>query len=338
MKAYVLYGVNDLRYVDIEKPQCPNGWAIVKVKAAGICSSDIPRIFTKGTYHFPTIPGHEFSGIVESVGNSNDSSLIGKKVGIFPLIPCRTCSQCNNKHYEMCENYDYIGSRRDGGFAEYVSVPIWNLVPFPDNVPFTIAAMLEPLSVALHAIKLGNIQKGQTVGIIGTGMIGISAAQWAKKIGADNVTVIGRNEEKRKLVENVGLNYINQNNTNLLGLFDVILEAVGTPSSIELSINSTNPGGTIIFMGNPASDIILNQNTYWRILRKQLTIKGTWNSTYDGMNPSDWTEVIESIAKEEININPLISHCFQQNNLMEGLKLMRNHRESYCKVMTIWNE
>ena len=106
MKAYVLEDINKLVYKDVDIPKCSRGWALVKVKASGICSSDIPRIYKKGTYHFPTIPGHEFSGIVESVGDEKDKKYIGKKVGVFPLIPCRKCIQCLNKHYEMCSNYD----------------------------------------------------------------------------------------------------------------------------------------------------------------------------------------------------------------------------------------
>ena len=116
MKAYNLHGINDLRYENVDNPELNKEWALVKVKASGICSSDIPRIFTKGTYHFPTIPGHEFSGIVEQV-NSSRKELIGKRVSVFPLIPCKKCTQCKLGHYEMCESYDYIGSRRDGGFA-----------------------------------------------------------------------------------------------------------------------------------------------------------------------------------------------------------------------------
>ena len=195
MKAYVLHAVNDLRYDNIDMPKCPKGWAIIKVKAAGICSSDIARVFTKGTYHFPTIPGHEFSGEVYSLEDDAYKNLIGKKVGIFPLIPCRKCPQCAEKHYEMCANYDYVGSRIDGGYAEYVAVPVWNLIELPESISFTSAAMLEPLSVVLHAIKLGNIKKG--VAIIGTGMIGISAGQWAYKFGTSKVTIIGRNENKQ---------------------------------------------------------------------------------------------------------------------------------------------
>lgn len=339
MKAYVLHDVNNLRYEDVDVPECPNGWAIVKVKAAGVCSSDIARVFTKGTYHFPTIPGHEFAGIVEKINSTKNCDLIGKRVGIFPLIPCRECPQCQEKHYEMCANYDYVGSRRDGGFAEYVAVPIWNLIPLEESIPFTSAAMLEPLSVALHAIKLGSVQKGDSVCIIGTGMIGISAAQWAKKFGAASVTIVGRGDSKRELVEKSGVKYkICKSTADIEGQFDFVLEAVGNPSSIELAVYAAKPGGKIVFMGNPSGDILFCQNTYWRILRKQLKIQGTWNSSYDGSNPSDWTEAVHSLAKGEIDVEQLISHTYSQEKLMDGLALMRDHKEPYCKVMTIWND
>lgn len=106
MKGYSLHAVNDFRYEDLNYPECPSGWCIVEVKYVGICSSDIPRIFTKGTYHFPTVPGHEFSGIVHEVADETNKRLIGKKVGVFPLIPCRKCEQCKQGHYEMCSDYD----------------------------------------------------------------------------------------------------------------------------------------------------------------------------------------------------------------------------------------
>ncbi len=335
MKAYVLHGVNDLRYDDVEMPTCPPGWAIVQVKAAGICSSDIPRIFTKGTYHFPTVPGHEFSGIVINVGSELDKILIGKRVGVFPLIPCKDCPQCHDRHYEMCSNYDYVGSRRDGGFAEYVAVPCWNLIILQDNIDFPAAAMLEPLAVAYHAMRMGNIKSGDKIGIIGTGMIGICAGQWAKSFGASEVIVLGRSEGKRNLVESCDLSY-GILSDDVANRFDIVLEAVGTPNAIESSINIAKPAATIILMGNPSGDILFNQKLYWKILRKQLNIKGTWNSMYDGINSSDWTNVIEALASGRIKVDTVITHKFPKEDLIKALTLIKDHKEPYCKVMTIW--
>ncbi len=335
MKAYVLEGVNDLQYKETDLPEIKEGWALVQVKASGICSSDIPRIFTKGTYHFPTIPGHEFSGVVTEVGSETDRKWVGKRAGIFPLIPCRECEQCGKKKYELCSNYDYTGSRRDGGFAEYVAVPVWNLVEIPENVSFAEAAMFEPLAVALHALKRSGLKEGDSLAVIGTGMIGLAIAQWAVSFGASQVTVIGRSEKKRGLVENLsGVSYLA--GTEDAKKYDRVIEAVGTPDAIAISLEITKPEGTVVFMGNPSGDILLSQADYWKILRKQLTVIGTWNSSYDGENPSDWTEVTDALKSGNLKAENLISHRFPKENMMEGLLLMKEHKEPYCKVMIEW--
>lgn len=335
MKAYSLYGINDFRYEEVAMPQCNDGWAIVKVMAAGICSSDIGRVYKSGMYHYPTIPGHEFAGTVHAVGSASDSSWIGKHVGVFPLIPCGHCDQCCSKHYEMCQDYDYVGSRRDGGFAEYVAVPIWNLMQLPAEMPFTVAAMLEPLSVGLHAVKKAGIAAGDRVAVVGTGMIGIGAAQWAKAYGAGEVTVVGRSEDKRGLVESCGVSYTSGASPD--EQYDRVIEAVGTPQAIETAISTASPGATVVLMGNPSGDITVGKSVYWRILRKQITIVGTWNSSFDGVEHSDWTEVRDALVSKTIEAENLISHVYPQERLMEGMALMNEHSEPYCKVMTIWN-
>jgi len=237
----------------------------------------------------------------------------------------------------MCENYDYIGSRRDGAFAEYVAVPIWNLIELPDNVTFAEAALLEPVAVALHAIKKANINsETKTVAIIGTGMIGCVAAQWAKYFGAQCVSVIGRGESKRSLVESLGdINYLTD---PMNQLFDVVIEAVGTNASIERAVNLVQPGGCLILTGNPENDIFLAKKVYWRILRKQLRIIGTWNSFYEKDSESDWSETCEAMNLGVIKVAQTITHMYEQIDLQKGLELMKNHKEPYCKVMILWNQ
>ena len=237
----------------------------------------------------------------------------------------------------MCANYDYVGSRRDGGFAEYVAVPVWNLIELPNNIRYEEAAMLEPLSVALHAIKIGKVIEGDSVAIIGTGMIGIAAGQWARKFGARVVTVIGRNENKRDLIENCGMNYKVCAQKDVMEEYDFVLEAVGTSSAVETSISCCKAGGRLVLMGNPSGNIQISQNVYWKILRKQLTVMGTWNSSYDGTNESDWTDAVRALSMGKLKVNSLITHYFKQEELMNGLNLMRKHDEPYCKVMTLWN-
>lgn len=328
MKAYVLHGIGDLRYEDVPLPELQPGWALVKVLAAGICSSDISRIFKKGTYHFPTIPGHEFCGQVEAVHDESDSSWIGKRVGVFPLIPCKQCPSCKKGEYETCSNYDYIGSRRDGGFAEYVAVPVWNLIELPDEVSDIQGALLEPAAVALHAVKRGKIKAGNTVCVVGTGAIGILAGQWAKLYGAERVVVKGRNEKKRELIQRCGLEY----STSVEGQFGCVVEAVGTAKALEESLALTAPGSRVVLMGNPDGDRVLPQNLYWSILRKQLTLVGTWNSSYGSEN-SDWMEAVQIVAEDKIGIEAVVSHQLKREQLDDGLAIMRDKLEPYCKIV-----
>lgn len=337
MKVYNLHAVNELRYEDIPIPQISPGWALVQVYTVGICSSDIPRIFSKGTYHFPTIPGHEFSGIVTAVGTSADNDWLQKRVSVFPLIPCQNCQPCSKKKYEMCEHYDYIGSRRDGAFAEYVAVPIWNLIELPPELSLKEAALLEPLAVSLHAAKKACIQKGDRVAIIGTGMIGFAAAQWCKMLGASQVVVYGRNDKKKALASTMsGVEYAIL--TDASAKYNVIIEAVGSNSAITSTVNLADSEGRIILMGNPEGDVTLDQNVYWKILRKQLSLTGTWNSAYDSGGRSDWTEVIDALKSKKIDVEPLITHIFPKEDCMKALELMKNHAEIYCKVVVNWNE
>ena len=168
-------------------------------------------------------------------------------------------------------------------------------------------------------------------------MIGIAVAQWARSFGADPVYVVGRNEKKRKLVDPLsGISYTSD--VSGLTLFDHVIEAVGTPEAIAQSIELARPEGIVLFMGNPSGDILLKQEVYWKILRKQLYVTGTWNSSYDGEEASDWTEVTDALRQGMINAEGLISHRFPKDHLFEGLQLMKEHKEPYCKVMIDWEE
>lgn len=333
MKAYVLHGIGDLRYEDVPMPEIRPGWALVRVLAAGICSSDIPRIFEKGTYHFPTIPGHEFCGVVEAAASPEDRRWIGRRVGVFPLIPCKKCASCEKGQYETCSNYDYIGSRRDGGFAEYAAVPVWNLIELPDNVSEVQGALLEPAAVALHAVKRAEIFPGASVCVVGTGAIGLLAGQWAKLRGAGRAMVKGRSKAKSQIVRQCGLEYLPDARPD--EEFDRVIEAVGSARALEESLLLIKPGGRLVLMGNPDGARTLSQDLYWRILRKQLTLTGTWNSSYGGED-SDWAHAVTAMENGGLRTDALVSRVLEQRELAEGLAAMREGVEPYCKLILEW--
>ncbi len=343
MHAYVLHGIDDLRYEQADMPDLKPGWALIEVMAAGICGSDIPRIFENGTYHFPTIPGHEFAGVVRNVGLSEDREWVDKRVGVFPLIPCRECENCRNEHYEMCDNYDYIGSRRDGGFAEYVAVPIWNLIELPDTVDFAEAAMLEPMAVALHAVRQLPLEQVKSLVIYGAGPIGLLATQWARLYGVRDIYLIANKQGQAQLAAELGFQNVciqpeanapewlyEQNGTKPV---DAAIEGTGRGEVLEQCILSVKGQGAIVTLGNPRADVYISQDVYWKILRRQLRLFGTWNSGYATDTENDWQDAVNMLAEGRIDAISLVTHNYPFNELVDGLQVMRNKSEFYSKIL-----
>lgn len=340
MKAYNLRGVSDLQFENVDIPVPEDSETLVQIKAAGICGSDIPRIFVNGTYHFPTIPGHEFSGIDVKTK---------KRVGVFPLIPCRKCKPCRDGRYEMCRNYSYLGSRTDGGFAEYAAVPEWNMIELPDNVTFEQAAMLEPMAVAVHAMRSISPSCDDTVAVMGLGTIGMLLVMFLLDAGVTDIYVIGNKDFQRKTCKAMGIDEIRyidaaseeQNPTVAEQMMNVthgrgvgvFFECVGKNETIETALKVTAPGGRIQLVGNPASDISFDRDTYWKILRNQLTVKGSWNSSFTHDDDDDWHYVLKRLEAGAIHPEQFISHRFAFEELDKGLAIMRDKTEDYIKVM-----
>lgn len=342
MKALVLEDIAKLVYKDVPEPVMGSGEVMLKVKACGICSSDIPRIFTTGTYHFPTIPGHEFSGEIIDCAPDVDRSFIGKRAAVFPMLPCGKCASCKEEEYARCSNYNYFGSRCDGAFAEYISVPVWNLVLCSDEIPYTSAAMCEPISVAKHCTDAGKINPGDIVAVIGTGTIGLTAALWAKTMGARRVICVGRTERSLHFAYAVGIDCII--NSTLEGAFeeylkitdgngaDVVLECVGRQEAIDNSILYCKKGGRIVLTGNPYGDVTLKKDIYWKILRNELTVTGTWNSSYKS-SVNNWKETIKAMEEGKLDPQKLITHKYPLEDYKKALETVKDSKIFSLKVM-----
>lgn len=329
MKCANLHAVNDLRYEITDIPECGEDEVLVKVKRCGICGSDIPRVYTKGTYHFPTIIGHEFSGKVVSDAKNR---LTGKKVVIFPLLPCFKCESCKNEKYATCENYDYYGSRRDGGMSEYVAVKRWNLLLMPDKLSYEEGAMCEPVSVARHAVRKLELRQGDSLLISGAGPIGIIAGQWAKAFGAEKVYYFDIDPRKLAFAKEMGfLEYTP-------GVkIDCAIEGTGFSDALSKCLQAIDPSGKMVFMGNPSGEITLSQNAYWHILRKELKIFGTWNSSYNEQE-NDWKESLKAMSEGIINVKPLITNKFPLSECNAAFEMMRDRKEFFNKVMLMMSE
>ena len=339
MKALNLHAVGDLRYEEVPYPVREKGEVLLKIKACGICGSDIPRIFKKGTYHFPTIPGHEFSGQIIDADNPD---LIGRKAAVFPLLPCRKCASCQVGEYAQCSDYDYYGSRRDGAYAEYLAVKEWNLVFF-DGISYEEAAMCEPAAVALHAVGLADIRVGDSVAIFGAGPIGMMLALWSKASGASKVILCDIDHAKVDFAVKMGFDAVNSAGADASAYIleatggrgaDACIEGAGATQTWESCIKSVKSFGHVVCMGNPFGDMTLTQGTYSQLLRKQLTIRGTWNSSYNDAH-NDWRTALDAITKHIVDVRPLITHRFGLQDYKQAFDIILGRKEFYSKVMFI---
>ena len=317
----------------------------VRVSFAGICSSDVDRAFNSGAYHYPLVMGHEISGVVTDQGPDVSQTWTGKSVAVFPLKPCFNCSYCDEHKYMRCINYDYYGSRCDGGFAEFIDVNEWNLIQVPDGIDNRNACLLEPCAVVNHALnqfREENLQKRQAkICIIGAGFLGLIASDLVKMRNPDsNVTITDKNIFKLDMsdtadtvialssqdeFEKFELNYKNH--------FDMVLEATGTVRSINSSIQCIKPGGSIVLMGNMKDQVTLSQAEIDRIIRNEITISGTWNSDYKGPS-DDWREVIDLMLMG-FNPSKYVTNCVPLPEIENILKERCKHKRGEASSMII---
>jgi len=308
MKALVLEGDGDLRFVaDRPLPEGPEGpTALVRVAACGICGSDIGRGFGGKAYRYPLVMGHEFSGVVEEPAPGGRFAK-DARVTAFPLLPCRRCGPCQTGDYAQCVDYDYYGSRRDGAFAEYLRVPEANLFAVPEGVDLPHAALTEPAAVALRGVRKLRVQAGDRAAVFGAGPIGNLAAQWLRIRGCREVYVVDIDARKLELAERMGFRPIDASSEDPVeALFAATggagversVEAVGLPATFLQAVQAAARFGEVLFMGNIAGTFAIGEKDFSGILRKELSIRGTWNSKIVPAGADDWSTVLKYMDRE----------------------------------------
>lgn len=328
MMAANLHAVGDLRYEAVPMAKREKGEVLLKVMAAGVCGSDLPRVFEKGTYHFPTIPGHEFAGkIVEA----DDPALVGRKAAVFPLLQCGKCEFCQVGEYVKCVDYDYYGSRRDGAFAEYLAVKEENLVLLDDSLSYEVAAMCEPAAVARAAIRRLEVQLGDLCVVYGAGPIGLIAAQWARLAGAGCVRVVDISEEKLAFARKFGFEAYDPATD---GPADCALEGTGASAALNNALKALKANGRLVLMGNPMRNMEIEQSVYSQLLRKEIVLRGTWNSSYND-RVNDWKATADAMTKGQIEVAPLITHRYALSECNEAFGMMYGRKTFYTKVMFV---
>ncbi len=350
-KAALLKSLGNWTYDEIIIPNPGKDRAIIKILKSGICSTDVVRSMEVGFYSYPIVPGHEMLGHVYKLGSQNNNLKEGDKVCVYPLITkCSDdtcCGGCNTvygigKAPNLCSNYDFLGSRSHGGYAEFVSSPIKNLVKVPDNLDDDLAVFTEPASVALHAFKVAKQdRKFDSVIILGLGPIGILLASWCKLNNISNVIGVDRNENRFNNFKELGFkNIIDTKKDNIeekINKFtlndkvEIAFECSGSEELLNKGILSLKKSGKIVVLSNQIKKSTLYHDTLNKILRQEIQIKGSWSSVIDPHN--EWEETLNMIDNNKLEIKNLISHHFRLSDAPNLFKSMYKKEFKFSKVI-----
>lgn len=313
MKAGVVYAKNDIRYDDIEKPIPKAGQVLVKVKYTGICGSDIPRVNGDACHFFPNVLGHEFSGVVEELGEGVNSLKVGDRVAGVPLVPCMKCEDCLKGNYSLCKHYSFIGSREFGSFAEYVVLPERNAVKFDDEVSFEQGAFFEPATVALHGLHRLNYQGGKSVAILGGGTIGLFTMQWAKIYGAKEVVVFDISDERLEMAKALGATgVINTLDTDFMKKakeltggkgYDYVYETAGNTITMKMAFPLAANKAGICFIGTPTKELTFSVEEWENMNRKEFTLTGSWMSYSAPFPGEEWELTAHYFKSGDLKFN-----------------------------------
>ena len=314
MQALVLEHARDLHMRDIPEPAVGAQDLLIKVKACGICGSDVHGYDgTTGRRIPPLVMGHEAAGIVTKIGAEVHSFRVGDRFTFDYTISCGKCFVCGKGDVNLCNNRQVLGVscgdyRRDGAFAEYVSVPQHIAYALPDSFPFEKAALIEAVSIAVHAARITGIQPGDSAVVIGAGMIGLLAVQAFRFYGCSTVIAVDLEESKLALARQLGADEtLLATDPDLLEKLksstdgrgpDIAVEVVGVQKSIPTAINSVRRGGTVTLVGNLAPQVEIPLQT---VVTRQLRLLGSCASA------GEYRECIHLMNTGEINVDPLIS-------------------------------
>lgn len=313
MKAVVIEANEKVAYKEIPTPEAGPGEVRVKVAVCGICGSDIPRVFDHGAHDYPIVLGHEFAGTVDAVGPGVEGLAIGAHVTAAPLVPCHACPDCAKGDYSLCSHYSFIGSRQQGAMADYVVVPQANIVPIAATIPFEQAATVEPSTVALHGLKLANYQPGRRVAVLGCGIIGLYAIQWARLLGAQSVTAVGRGpaglEAARLLGADVALSTRGVPEAEFLAQldkagYDYVFECSGSTQTLQMALRAVAKKGTVCMIGTPKKELAFPVALWENINRKECWVTGSWMSYSAPFPGEEWRMTADAMESGKLRIVP----------------------------------
>lgn len=335
MKAVMIEKPWDIKVVEREVPQLKDGEALIKVKAAGICGSDIGAFRgTNNLVSYPRVIGHEIAGeIVALKGDNPKGFSVGDRVVVDPYLYCGHCYACSIGRTNCCEDLHVLGVHVDGGMAEYYAHPSSMLVKMPEGMSWEMAAMAEPLTISLHGVHRGKIAKDEYALFYGAGPIGMLAALVAKLYGATPI-VVDLVEERLEFVKSLGIEYtINSGKENVVErvreitkgkMVQCVMEATGANACIRQALDVVCNAGRIVYTGWPKKTTDFPTDI---ITKKELDIRGGRTSA------GEFEEALEIINEDKIPVKALLTKCISVSEAPETVIDIEKNPGNYMKVV-----
>lgn len=316
MKALVLTDKEAMEVSNYELPEVPSSEVLLRVKACGICGTDV-HIFHgepgSAEVNPPIVLGHELAGEVLAIGSDVHSIKVGDRIAVDPNIYCGKCDYCRSGRVHLCDHLTAVGVTRNGGMGEICLVPEENSYLLPNQISFEEGALIEPLSCVLQGWNKLTIRPFQKVLIIGGGFIGQLFLQLFKD-RVQQLVVSELNSTKKEQLLQLGADFVIHPNkaSTLQDSFDVVVECVGRKETMELALASSRKGGQVLIFGvsSPSTQVALNP---YEVFQKELEIKGSF------INPHTFLEAIELIKTKTVDVLPLVSHYFELEQVPDVL-------------------
>ncbi len=321
---------------EVPVPTPGAGEVLLEIARVGICGSDIHAYYGKHPFiSLPVTPGHEFSGTVAALGPGAEGLVVGDRVTAMPQLFCGTCPPCRAGRYNICEQLRVIGCQSTGAMAEYLALPASLCVRLPDAFTFDQGAMLEPLAVGIHAARRAGDIRGKHVLTLGAGTIGNLAAQAARALGAAEVMITDVSDARLALARDCGVTHtVNVAREELSAALerawgearaDVILECVGTQSTMEQAVQVARKGSDIVVAGVFEDKVSLSVGL---VQDRELRLIGTLMYT-----EQSWRDAVAFVDEGKVTLEPLMSRHFPLAGLAEAFRFIERNRESAVKIM-----
>ncbi len=335
MHAAFLHGIGDIRISQIPLPQPQQDELLLKVRAVGICGSDL-HCYVEGStdgsgWGAPLILGHEIAAEVVDDGGSAAGLRAGCLVAVDPGRSCGHCEWCRRGHANLCPHILFSGSAPDihGALCEYITAPVANLYPVPAGFSAADTAILELLGVAVHTLDLAAVKPGETVLVLGSGPLGILLVQLSRYLGAASTFAVDPLDYRCAVARAAGADEAGPSHDDVTAWtdgrgVDVVLEATDSASAMQHAAESVRIGGRLILAGIPDSDVVSVGASLMR--RKGLTVKAVRR-----MAPGVYPRAIELVSSGAVDLQPLATHTFSLQQTAEAFELQANHRDGVIK-------